>query len=70
MNRILSPILLLALAMPAWGQDQESIAKNTRIAKQSATISGDRGTFTVSRSLSGIRSLQPRINNLQTGDGS
>ena len=48
MNRILSPILLLALAMPAWGQDQETIAKNTRIAKQSATISGDRGTFTVS----------------------
>jgi hypothetical protein len=48
MNRILSPILLLALAMPAWGQDQESIARNTRIAKQSATISGDRGTFTVS----------------------
>ena len=48
MNRFLVPILLLIFAVPTWAQDQESIARNTRIAKQSATISGDRGAFTVS----------------------
>lgn len=47
MKRFLAPIFVLLVAAPAQAQDPEKLATQTRIAKQSATVTGDRGLFTV-----------------------
>ena len=47
MKRFLVPIFLMIAATSALAQEADRIAKQTRIAKQSATITGDRGLFTV-----------------------
>jgi hypothetical protein len=47
MKRFLAPILGLILATTASAQDPDRIATQTRIAKQGATVTGDRGLFTV-----------------------
>ena len=47
MKRIVLPILALLYATSIYGQDAERVATQTRIAKQSATETGDRGLFTV-----------------------
>lgn len=47
MKRILAPIFGLLFATTVSAQDADRVAKQTRIAKQSATITGDRGLFTV-----------------------
>lgn len=47
MKRFRVPIVALVFATCAFAQDAEKIATQTRIAKQSATETGDRGLFTV-----------------------
>jgi hypothetical protein len=47
MKRFLAPILGLLFATAAPAQDPERVSTQTRIAKQGATISGDRGLFTI-----------------------
>ena len=47
MKRLLAPIAVLLFTMSASAQTPERVAKLTRISKQSATTSGDRGFFTV-----------------------
>ncbi len=47
MKRFLAPILVLLFAAPVSAQVEERLAKQTRIAKQSATVTGDRGLFTI-----------------------
>ena len=47
MKRFLAPIFVLVFATGISAQTPERVAKLTRISKQSATTSGDRGLFTV-----------------------
>src|ERR1700704_85721 len=47
MKRIILQILTLVIATSVYAQDADKVAAETRIAKQSATESGDRGLFTV-----------------------
>ena len=47
MKRFLVPITALVFATCVYAQDADKIATQTRIAKQSATETGDRGLFTV-----------------------
>ncbi len=47
MKRFLLPILLLLSSTTVFSQDPETVATETRISKQSATITGDRGLFTI-----------------------
>jgi hypothetical protein len=47
MKRLLLPILLLLAVTSALAQDPERVGLQTRINKQSATVMGDRGLFTV-----------------------
>src|SRR5580692_4850204 len=47
MKRLFLPILTLVFATTVYSQDAEKVANETRIAKQSATETGDRGLFTV-----------------------
>lgn len=47
MKRFLAPTLVLVFTTSIFAQNPERIARQTRIAKQSATTSGDRGLFTV-----------------------
>ena len=46
MRRFLLPIVLL-FAVSLYAQDPEKVATQTRIAKQSSTIDGDRGLFSI-----------------------
>src|SRR5437660_30961 len=48
MKRLLLPIFIMFIASAAAAQDPERVAVQTRIGKQSATVMGDRGLFTVS----------------------
>src|SRR6185436_14224842 len=49
MKRWLAPtVLLFAITTSAFAQNEERTSIQTRIEKQSATINGDRGLFTVS----------------------
>src|SRR5213075_878619 len=51
MKRFLSvSVLLLTFSFALQAQSQNRLVQRTRIAKQSATSSGDRGSFTVSSS--------------------
>jgi len=47
MKRLLAPTLVLFLATSLYGQDEERVSAVTRIEKQSSTIIGDRGLFTI-----------------------
>jgi hypothetical protein len=47
MKRLLVPTILLLAATSVFAQDPERTAVQTRIGKQSATVMGDRGLFTV-----------------------
>jgi hypothetical protein len=47
MKRFLAPILALLFVVAAQAQDPEQVVRQTRIAKQGATVNGDRGLFTV-----------------------
>jgi len=47
MKRLFVPTFLLVAVTSVFGQDQERISIQTRIEKQSATVMGDRGLFTV-----------------------
>lgn len=47
MKQFFAPIVVLFIATSAFAQSSERVARQTRIAKQSATITGDRGLFTV-----------------------
>ena len=47
MKRLLAPTLVLFLATSLFGQDEERVSTLTRIEKQSSTVTGDRGLFTV-----------------------
>lgn len=47
MKRLLAPTLVLFLAPSLFGQDEERVSTLTRIEKQSSTVMGDRGLFTV-----------------------
>jgi hypothetical protein len=47
MKRLLLPILALVFATSGYAQDDEKVATETRISKQSTTESGDRGLFTI-----------------------
>jgi hypothetical protein len=48
MKRWLVPTILLLAVTSVFGQDEERVSIQTRIEKQSATVTGDRGLFTVS----------------------
>jgi hypothetical protein len=51
MKRLLSlSVLLLTISIAAHAQDRAAFAERTRIARQGATITGDRGTFTIAGS--------------------
>ena len=47
MKQFVVPILILLFATCAYAQDAERVATQTRISKQSATETGERGLFTV-----------------------
>ncbi len=47
MKGFLVPIFLILAAMPLVAQDQDKISNQTRIEKESATVTGDRGLFDV-----------------------
>jgi hypothetical protein len=47
MKRLLAPTFVLCLATSLYGQDEERVSTLTRIEKQSSTVMGDRGLFTV-----------------------
>lgn len=47
MKQFLAPIVVLLITTSTFAQTSERVAKQTRIAKQSATTTGDRGLFTI-----------------------
>ncbi len=47
MKQFLVPIFVFLFLTSAFAQDEDAVAKRTRIGKQSSTTSGDRGLFTV-----------------------
>jgi hypothetical protein len=47
MKRLLLPILVFVCTTSLRAQEADKVATETRIAKQSATETGDRGLFTI-----------------------
>jgi len=47
MKRFLVPIFLLLASTSAFAQNPERVSVETRIEKQSSTVMGDRGLFTI-----------------------